>query len=177
MKKTNQAKDKSAQLLAVSAAAVVLTLAGIVTYSVAANVLPTNPFYSLKTAWQDARVALTFDPAAKSQLSLQLARARINEARTLNNSPGNPAAQTAVVPTLSRAQSALDLALIESNKIGDSAQREKIHSEISGEAESAKQEAEKHAEKPDAPESEKKDAKEVSDKLDKTRQEAAKTTD
>lgn len=174
--KSNKTKDKSVQLLVASSAALVLTLAGLVTYSVAANVLPTNPFYSLKTAWQNAQVALTFDPAAKSRLALQQARARINEARALNNSPASQAAQTAVVPTLSRAQSALDLALIESNKVSNAQEREKIHSEISKEAESAKQEAEKHVEQPELPESEKKDAKDVSDKLDKTHQEASKTS-
>lgn len=91
-----------------AAAILVLVLAGAT--SAAASSLPGDPFYGLKRATEDARVALTFDDVARTELLSELTDRRLEElAEVAKHRPSSaPTATQAYAEAVNNFANALD---------------------------------------------------------------------
>ncbi len=78
------------------------------TVVVAADDLPGDPLYGVKRAAESARLAITFDPARRAALHIELAHLRLSEIRALIDRGDNPPAAVveALLEELTSAQAA-----------------------------------------------------------------------
>lgn len=73
----------AARLALAGALAVVVLVGGLTSAAASGNSLPGDPFYPLKLGVERARLAITFDPAARARLHAQFADVRLSEAQRL----------------------------------------------------------------------------------------------
>src|SRR5581483_8847652 len=132
----------------VSTVVALVFLSGTVAYAASPSTLPTSPFYPLKRAWEGLTVAFAMTPDAKAQALIDLANARLAEAKTLAaQAKTDPSVKSAVAQTVKDSQSSLSLALDNAKKIEDATKRKETLDEISKEADDNKQEIENEVEK------------------------------
>lgn len=117
----------------------IVILGGSSAYAAHSNALPGSPLYPLKQLWEQGSLLLSFSPAAKAQVHLNIAQDRIKAAQS------SPTPIPVLVPTLQTVQQNLHDALNQSSNVTDQSQRNEIKKSVSDAASEAEKEAEQES--------------------------------